>query len=540
MPRMKRTDLCIALFGTVLLTLGCHPDRLPGADGTDDGGSGLPDAAVGPPTDSVECLKAADSRSYIGCDYWPTVLANPVWSIFDFTVAVANAGFQPANVTVTGPNGYTSTAMVLPSELTKIYLPWVPELKGGDFNDCVIGPLLSSSVVRAGGAYHLHSSQPVTVYQFSALQYRGAGGQAGKDWSSCPGIKGCGGSYGCYSFSNDASLLLPSTALTGNYRVTSLPSEGAGGFSHDEGMAAYFGITAVHDQTQVTVKVGSKGTIKAGGVISAVPSGGAMTLTMNAGDVAQLVCDGYAGSDLSGSLVSADKAVQVIAGAPCMHNPTTTNACDHLEQSVFPAETLGKHYVVTVPTGPRGQPVGHTVRLYGNVDGTTLSFDPPVPNAPTQLAAGQVADLGVVSADFEVKGSHEFSVGTFMLGGGLVDPMTPQGMQEGDPSQSQAVAVEQYRSKYVFLAPDDYDTSWLDAVLPPATDLMLDGQPVNVAGVTVGGSGYVVKRIALDKHGTHVLSATNPIGIQVSGYGVYTSYQYPGGLDLNQIASPPG
>ena len=67
---------------------------------------------------------------------------------------------------------------------------------------------------------------PVTVFQFNALEYQGKGGPPGKDWSSCPGNDPCtdqaspnyGAAVGCYSFTNDSSLLFPSTALTGNYR----------------------------------------------------------------------------------------------------------------------------------------------------------------------------------------------------------------------------------------------------------------------------------------------------------------------------------
>src|SRR5260370_15921829 len=38
----------------------------------------------------------------------------------------------------------------------------------------------------------------------------------------------------------------------------------------------------------------------------------------------------------------------------------------------------------------------------------------------------------------------------------------------GDPSQSLMTAVEQYRVKYVFLAPDDYDVSFADVQAPGA------------------------------------------------------------------------
>jgi hypothetical protein len=36
-----------------------------------------------------------------------------------------------------------------------------------------------------------------------------------------------------------------------------------------------------------------------------------------------------------------------------------------------------------------------------------------------------------------------------------------------------------------------------------------------------------------------VLTASAPSGIQVLGYGAYTSYQYPGGLNLGRIAPVP-
>ena len=39
--------------------------------------------------------------------------------------------------------------------------------------------------------------------------------------------------------------------------------------------------------------------------------------------------------------------------------------------------------------------------------------------------------------------------------------------------------------------------------------------------------------------GAHVLECTDPVGIQVMGYGAYTSYMYPGGLNLSLIAPPP-
>ena len=52
--------------------------------------------------------------------------------------------------------------------------------------------------------------------------------------------------------------------------------------------------------------------------------------------------------------------------------PDGFQACDHIEESVFPAETLGQHYFVTRPNGPAGSPVPHTVRIYGNDQSTPI------------------------------------------------------------------------------------------------------------------------------------------------------------------------
>jgi hypothetical protein len=488
--------------------------------------------------DPTTCAEAAANKTYIGCDFWPTVTANNVWSIFDFAAVVANAGMQTAQVTVTG-NGQNQNVMVPPDSLATIYLPWVPALKGMDGDTCGALMPLTATVVQAGGAYHLVSSAPVTVYQFSALEYQGQGGPPGKHWTACPGNQIClrtASPNGCYSFTNDASLLLPSTAMTGNYRVT-----GITGWP-DANSGATVTITGTQPNTNVTVYVAAGGHVLGGNNIADTLGGGTITFQVGAGDVVELAGDPSA--DNTGSLINADKPVQVISGHPCSYMPQNLSypACDHLEQSVFPAETLGKHYFVSPPTSPHGAVVGHVVRIVGNVDGTNITYPSggQPAKAPTTLNAGQVADLGQVATPFEINGDHEFAVVTFMLGASLTDPTAVPPMQLGDPSQSNAIAVEQYRVKYVFLAPTDYTQSYVDITQPMGAHVILDGAPVN-APVSPIGSGYGIARVLLGSgnNGAHVMTSDQTVGIQVIGYGSYTSYQYPGGLNLNVIAPPP-
>lgn len=528
-------------FGEDTTANGSFPDG-----GSFEGGEGGGKLVRDPTT----CAEAEQARSYVGCDYWPTVTSNMVQDIFDFAVAVANVGTEDARVTVTGPGGVNKTVAVAGGSLNQIILPWVPELKGNTLTG------VTASVLAKGSAYHLVSDRPVVVYQFSPLEFRAAGGDPNKDWTKC--VKQSPFAADCYSYTNDASLLLPSTAMTGSYRIM-----GSYGFSRhatpegstkpdpsqalQPGAAPYFVVTGVADGTIVDVKLSAKGKVVAGGGISAAPGGGTITFTLNAGDVAEVVSGMGRDFDFSGSLLSSSKPVQVITGVPCIDFPLDVIACDHVEETVFPAQTLGKHYVVTTPTGPKGNKVGHVVRFYGNADGTTLTYEPSAPpGCPTTLSAGEVVECTeVVRSDFEVTGSSELGVAMFMIGASEADPDATSSnftQMQGDPSQSFAVATEQYRTRYVFLAPIDYKTSYVDVIGEAGTKLEVDGTDLSKELAPITGTGWFGARIELDagkNDGVHVLVADKPVGIQVIGYGDYTTYMYPGGLNLGAIAPIP-
>lgn len=515
----------------------------PTTGGTSSGGfnsmGGSNTGGTGPVGDPTTCEGAAQLKSYVGCDYWPTVVANNVWSIFDYAVVVANTSPSPAEVTVTRAGSQVAKVTVAPGGLEKIYLPWVKELKGPDASATGSATPVTATVGVKSGAYHLVSTRPVTVYQFNALEYQGKGGPPGKSWAGCPGNTS---GIGCFSFSNDASILLPSTAMTGNYRVFT-PRNWLNG--PVPVMGGYFAVTGTQDGTKVTVKVSANGSTLAGAGIAAQKAGGVFDFVLNAGDVVQIAAPAAAG-DLSGSLVQGTKPVQVIGGIPCAQIPEGTQACDHLEETVMPAETLGSHYFVAPMTGPSGSAPGYIVRLYGNFDGTKLTYKPGTPaGAPSTINAGQVVELkgtGTMASAFEVESDkdHPFGVGLYMPGADVLDPNAPVGSGKGDPSMSLAVTVEQYRDDYVFLAPDDYDVSYADVIGPMDVMLTLDGAPV-AAKPTAIASGYGVFRIKLaaGKGGAHTLKASAPVSLQVMGYGSYTSYQYPGGLNLTGISMPP-
>ena len=53
----------------------------------------------------------------------------------------------------------------------------------------------------------------------------------------------------------------------------------------------------------------------------------------------------------------------------------------------------------------------------------------------------------------------------------------------------------------------------------------------------IGNTGYSVARVTLSNagDGNHTVTGDQAFGISVYGYGQYTSYWYPGGLNLEII-----
>jgi hypothetical protein len=491
--------------------------------------------------DPVDCDHARTERTYVGCDFAPTVLPNVVGTFFDYAVIVANAGDVAGEAVVMRDGAEVARSPVPPRGLATMYLPWVDELKHWT-GQCDIesreGNLDASKRVP-GGAYRLTTSVPVTVYQFNPLEYRAAGGPPGRDWSAC---SRCWPS--CNSYSNDASLLLPDQAATSNYVVTSqsgieLPTSDGTGFELRS--PGYVSVTGLASAATVAVRVGRDGLILPGypeRFSDRAPGGGAgetFTFPIAPGEVVLLV--GTSDTDLGGTMIQSTAPVQVLTGMPCTYLPFDRQSCDHIEESVFPVETLGTRYHVARPVRPNGAVAPQIVRIFGTQDGTTFTYPGGSPSgAPSSLDAGEVADLGVLDRDFEVVGSAPFAVSTWQVGQTIVDPGL---MGRGDPSASNVAAVEQYRTRYVFLAPADYDVSYAVVVAPTGADVVLDGEFVSVPREPIG-DGHEVLRITLGPgvEGAHVLETSAPSGLQVMGFGHATSYQFPGGLNLLGIGPP--
>ena len=452
------------------------------------------------------CSPGALGTSYIGCDYYPTVTANIVEDVYHFAVAVANTSALAANLEIDKGGVLVLNDSVAPNSVKVITLPWDYALKV----NLLIEP---ASLMVAGGAYRLRSDQPVTVYQYNPLEYE----QDGLD----------------NSFTNDASLLLPVNVWSGDYFVVARNTWDV----FDAGIQispGFYTVTASEDDTTVELLPSETGKLViAGGGVAADGTG---KVALDRGDVLEvfsaLTLGNPGKADVTGTRIKADRPIQVLGGHVCTNVPYDINACDHLEESMYPYETLAKQYIVTPPLIPTGgnTPKAQMVRIVATQDGTTLAYDPPQNGAPTMIAtAGQYVELSQTAADFEISANNKILVAQYMLG-------QEAGGDSGDPAMALSVATEQYRTTYLFHAPINYESNFVNITAPMAAKVTLDAAPV--AGFkAIGATGYGVVRLELGDNidGNHRVESDKPVGISVYGYGQYTSYWYPGGLDLNVI-----
>ena len=452
------------------------------------------------------CSPLALGETYFGCDYYPTVTGNPVSNAYDFAVVVSNTSATVANVTVEGGLLGNPRTFTVPAGAAVAHrLPWVPELKlcnqPSSFG-CTGGGQPTGGR-RNGGAYRLRTDVPVTVYQFNPLDY------------TLPGAPE-------NSYTNDASLLFPVTSWRSDHFVAAWNNTLN---LHPSLMT----VTASENQTAVTIT--TKGNTMAVGGAPSFQAGVPQTVMLDRGDALQL---GTLDGDMTGSHVVSDKPVQVIGGQYCANVPDNMGYCDHLEELMLSVDALGAEYVVNAPavvTIPQGKV--EMVRIVAVESGTTLEYDPPQPGAPTTIAnAGDWVQLTNTAASFQVSSNNKIIVAQFMEGSTVAGGT-------GDPSMSLAVPTDQFRSEYLFHAPVNYETNYVDITAPMGATIMLDGMPIP-ALQPIGASGWGLSRVTPlndgpGADGNHMISGDMGFGISVYGYGMDTSYWYPGGLNLGRI-----
>ena len=478
------------------------------------------------------CVLSEKVKTNIGCDYWAVDLDNAFVQGRDGFLDAASAPFA---VVVSNPHpDYTGVVSVYDNErlVEEAILPplglHIFSLPRRDVEGTTLVP----------HAYRVRSGIPIIAYQFNPLDNEEV-------------------------FSNDASLLLPSHVVGDDYLVMTREQ------SFDR-LRGYLTVVGINDEpTTVTVTVSAPTSSGPVGDVPALDAGESYTVTLNAFDVLSLQT-GSPGADLTGSKVTADRPIVVFGGSEAANVPNTNhcvdidprsgqgvcaydgetvcsnnydcnnaffNVCcaDHLEQQLFPTTTWGKYYIAT-KSFDRGLEKDYW-RILASQDNTKVETIPEIEEIPT-LDAGEWYEFGS-REHFEIISDKPISVGQFLAGEHAPEPNIRGGLEPGDASTGDpafilAVPTAQFRSDFVFLAPDKYAFDYVSVIAPVSAQVFFDDLPVE-GWEPVGESlMWQVARFPIGD-GVHLLISDEPVGVLVYGYDEYVSYGYPGGLNLNVV-----
>jgi hypothetical protein len=118
---------------------------------------------------------------------------------------------------------------------------------------------------------------------------------------------------------------------------------------------------------------------------------------------------------------------------------------------------------------------------------------------------------------------------------------------EGDPMMLQAPPAGQYLNRYVFNTPVSFsfDYDHIIVVRPTGAQVAIDclGLLADDLFSEVGSSGWEVARVFIDnmddttgcEDGTHLLTASEPVGLSVVGVARANAYGYLGGVGVMPI-----
>ena len=402
---------------------------------------------------------------------------------------------------------------------------------------CPVTPAIDASTVIAdtgrGDAWSIATDAPVSAYDI--IPFGGAP-----------------------SFFPSASLLLPVSALGDQYVVIATPI----------GTASPAGpqwLAVIAGSTSTTVSIRPTIDLAAGGGLPAIAAGATGMATLAPGQVAQWQLPTSTTVDTSGTIVTADQPVAVVAGNRFFRLQTTPGpGGEGTHQQILPVDALGHRYVAAPFTTRRMDlaPESIPYRLVGAVDGTTLTFDPAIAGAPATLARGQIVDLSSDAA-FVVSSQdamHPFALGQVMPTANLAGGSRPGaqnsmfGPQLGDEEFVVLFPPEQFLSRYVFFTDPTYWTTNLSLVRVP--DARGAFQPVTVdclgevGGWTAAGGAHAYEVATVDLvragagigtcvNGHHIASSDAPFGVVVWGTDAYASYAYPAGGNARQLVMLP-
>ncbi len=493
------------------------------------------DLGCGPTGCINACDAAAANKSSIGCDYYALPSDSTVSSGSCFAAFVTNTWSAPMKVTLTWKGKVMdATPFSYAPQGSGVSLTYQPIPSTGIPPNSMAIVFLNNTNENSGLKVNCPAGVQVAVTNENMVLHDTHYSNAMEIQTSVPAVVYDIYPYGgAKSYISSATLLLPTTAWDTNYVAATMGNNPA---SYTPGVD----LVAREDGTTVTFLPSTN--ITALNTVPAATKGVPITYSINKGQTVHLMqVPDNTGQDLSGSIVQSNKPVGV----------------------------WGEHFCMFQTSPPKW-------RILGTTKGTTLTYDPAVPGAPTTLTAGQLVEFDGPGA-FHVESQdnqHPFYLAAHRPGGDCdaahqqIPPVKALGNEYaavgnlatywnvGGPETVNVVPPAQFLGSYMFFTDPTYGYTEIALVRKKASDNTYKDVTLDCLGTVggwtqMGGTQFQTTHVELAKagakvgncdNGLHTIKSDAPFGITVWGYDSASSYAYPAGASvkpINTVVVPP-
>lgn len=391
-----------------------------------------------------------------GTDFWVSFPRN--FDGIGNKILMMTSDFN-VSVTVTtsaGSNNYQITA----GGILRITLPSYIEAIGDD------------SITNTG--VHIVSSAPITLYGLNRT-----------------------------TETTDGFLALPYEALGDKYVI--LTARGRLGSSSIYG--SQFTALATEDNTTVTIIP----SVSTGSRIAWQP----YNITLNQGQVYQLMDKTSNEADLSGTILMADKPIAVFSGHRCAYVPVTYQACDYLLEQIPPTDSWGMEFSVFRLAG---RAYGDTLRMITFTDNTEIRINGVLTFV---LNKYQVAEM-IMSQHSFIQSNAPILVAQFANGSDF-DGLT------GDPFMMLITPSEQLTNNARVVLPfPSFSYNYLNVIAPQEAvgNITLDGFTIPSYYYSKIGTGNYYGVALTITAAPHILESSYNFAAYAYGFSNFESYGY--------------
>jgi hypothetical protein len=391
-------------------------------------------------------------------------------------------GNADATATVTWPDTSTTVAAVTGGQITAVPVPAPPVVPEPNY-------LTGSDVVNSR-AIRVQSTSAVTVYALNQLPY-----------------------------SSDAWLALPNDALGTRYRAVALPGE-----------ANFLSITAVASgTTQVTVTP-KTAVNRSDNTSSSAP----ISINLAQYETYTVRATGVNG-DISGALVTSDKAVSVMSGNGCQW--IDNSFCDHVVEQLAPTVSWGTTYIAPRTLNSVRNDI---YRIVADQDGTSVTING---STVVSLGAGDVHQFtgtATLTGAESIVSNKPVQVAQFLTEGNYANAGPAVTC---DPAMVILAPTLQYLSATTISTPESgFAVNAVSLVVKSGSTGAVKQGNVTLASASfsaIAGTDYSVAKLRING-GSHRFSAPGGIGVYVYGANAANTYAYMGGAALVDLVANAG